>query len=106
VTWVVGQLNRNSPKFLIHSYEDRSLIGRVVMGPPRYLLGLGTTRWEQAMSLQAARFSPPKLDKTVSTATWSCGLTLLGLAVAVIMLGAVLPEIFDPGLNQSGLGLP
>ena len=74
------------------------------MGPPRYLLGLDTTRLDQAMSLQAARFSPP--DDTVSTATWSFGLALLGLAVAVILLGAVLPEIFAPGLNQSGLGVP
>jgi hypothetical protein len=64
------------------------------MGTPRYLLGLDTTRLEQAMSLQAARFSPP--DETVSTATWRFGLTLLGLAVAVIMLGAVFPKIFNP----------
>jgi len=67
-------------------------------------LGLDTTRLEQAMSLQAARFSPP--DDTISTANWSFGLALLGLAVAVIMLGAVFPEIFDPSLNQSGLGVP
>jgi len=58
------------------------------------------------MSLRAARFSPAKAHDSVSAAAWGFGLTLLGLAAAVIILGAVFPKFFGPGLNPSGLGFP
>ena len=48
----------------------------------------------------------PKADDISSTAPWSFGLALLGIAVAVMILGAIFPEFFDSGLNQSGLGFP
>lgn len=58
------------------------------------------------MSLRAARFPPVEVDDNVSAALWRFGLTLLGVAVAVIMLGAVFPKFFNPGFNPSVLGLP
>ena len=75
------------------------------MGPVMAALSApGTTRLEHNMSLQAARFYSPKADDTVSAAPWSFGLTLLGIAVAVIIPGAIFPEFFGAGLSQSGLG--
>ena len=58
------------------------------------------------MSLRCDSFSPQKPDDSVSAAGCGLGLTLLGVAVAAIMLGAVFPEFFDPGFNQSGFGFP
>ena len=58
------------------------------------------------MLLHPARFCPPKADDISSTAPWSFGLALLGIAVAVMILGAIFPEFSNSGLNQSGLGFP
>lgn len=58
------------------------------------------------MSLRADGFSPVEDDDTASAAPWGVGLTLLGVAVSVIMLGAVFPEFFRAGLDLSDLGFP
>ena len=55
--------------------------------------------------MRAARFSPAKAQDSVSAAAWGFGLTLLGLAAAVI-LRAVFPKFFGPGLSPPALGLP